>query len=157
MDAYIEESVDDANTYRNSTSYKPQGEADGLKSVNFLRQQFAVTENLTPTVGWSPDDVGATITRHHGTAKLDFAFIDAGHWDEALVRDTKAVAPHLGDRYVVLFHDTPSFGPAAKSFVESLFGIGWTAIPGLASNRGGFDMAFIARGVDVAPVLAHFQ
>jgi predicted O-methyltransferase YrrM len=149
MDAYIEETVDDANAYRNANTFRSNENADGFKSVNFLGEQYGAKESLSPVIGWSPDDVEPTLSRHNGK-KLDFAFIDAGHWDEALIRDAKAVAPHLGDRYLVLFHDTPSFGPVARSEINQLFGTGWTPILGLAGNRGGFDMASLPPGKENA-------
>jgi len=60
------------------------------------------TENMTDfRVGLSPNDVQKVI----GERKIDFAFIDGGHFGEQPTKDFLAVLPYLSDKCAVLFHD----------------------------------------------------
>jgi len=52
-------------------------------------------------VGLSPNNVPEVI----GERKIDFAFIDGGHFGEQPTKDFLAVLPYLSDKCAVLFHD----------------------------------------------------
>lgn len=103
MDAYIEEKCKDPGAYE-KFEREVYEKADGYKSVKYLIEQFAISNNLFPEIGWSPDDTGKVIEKHF-SEPLDFVFIDAGHFPEQMIKDIDAVIPYLGDKYVMAFHD----------------------------------------------------
>jgi len=103
MDAYIEEKCKDPGAYE-KFEREVYEQADGLKSVKYLIEKFGLQENLFPEIGWSPTDTEAAV-RKHIQEPLDFAFIDAGHFPEQMIKDIDAVLPLLGDKYILAFHD----------------------------------------------------
>ena len=147
MDAYIEEQYDSCVDYRqNKGTYQ---DADGFKSVNFLLDHFDLKNTVTPTVGWSPDDTQERLSRVFdlSSEKLDFVFIDALHYDEAVIEDVKSVLPFLADRFAIFFHDVHCFGPTVTEFLTSTFGTSYTIVPECryipGSDRGGYNLALI--------------
>jgi predicted O-methyltransferase YrrM len=104
MDAYIEEKCKDPGKYQDFER-EVYEHADGYKSVKFLIEHFHISNNLFPEIGWSPDDTGSVIEKHFGDEKLDFIFIDAGHFPEQIIKDIDAVLPYMGEKYVMAFHD----------------------------------------------------
>lgn len=105
MDAYIEENSEHPNAYRgaNKTLYK---DAAGYKSVNYLREKFEVQDNLSIECGWSPDDIDEVIEKTFGkNAKLDYIFIDSGHFPEQMRAEVDALAKYTHRNTVFLFHD----------------------------------------------------
>lgn len=156
MDAYVEEAHESSMHYMHVQSWLGSENADGYKSVGFLREWFALDNHLVPTIGWSPTDVGDLLRTHHGANPLDFVFIDGGHWDEALIRDLGAVSPFLADRAIVVFHDTHCFGAPAQDYVQQTLGASWTVPP--AFQRGeGWYLGYVARGFDVSELAADYQ
>lgn len=103
MDAYIEEKCKDPGKYENFER-EVYEQADGYKSVKYLIEAFRVQDHLFPEIGWSPDDTETAI-RKHFSEPLDFVFIDAGHFQDQIIRDIDAVLPLLGEKYVLAFHD----------------------------------------------------
>lgn len=74
---------------------------DGLAFAKSQSKQLGL-ENITEfQIGLSPSDVPAII----GNRKIDFAFIDGGHFGEQPTKDFLAIAPYLSERCAVLFHD----------------------------------------------------
>ena len=119
LDAYIEENV-------NSPHYSGKQvvqDADGYKSVHYLREQFEVTEQFIPEVGWTPDDVPMVIEKHF-TEPLDYVFIDGGHVDTQLILDITAVLPYANENTVWAFHDASAnlWTPRVVEFVADTFG-----------------------------------
>lgn len=105
MDAYIEENSEHPNAYRgaNKILYK---ESMGFKSANFLRTKFEVENNLSIECGWSPDDIDEVIERNFGpNAKLDYIFIDSGHFPEQMRAEVDVLSKYIHRDTVVLFHD----------------------------------------------------
>lgn len=124
MDAYIEEASNDPLIYRHA---QPQTyeQADGYRSVNYLISQFDLENTLIPFVGWSPINTAEAITSVFGDdAQLDYAFIDAGHFEEAVLADLNAIAPFMKKGGFVLFHDVYDycFTPAVHARVRELTG-----------------------------------
>jgi hypothetical protein len=74
------------------------------------------TENVTEfRVGLSPNNVPEVI----GERKIDFAFIDGGHFGEQPTKDFLAVLPYLSDKCAVLFHDNDGNPYVRKAVKEA--------------------------------------
>jgi predicted O-methyltransferase YrrM len=108
MDAYIEEKCRDAGMYKDFERQVYE-QADGYKSVKHLVKHFGLENTLFPEIGWSPNDVEETITKHYGDKKLDFVFLDAGHFPDQMIKDISAIAPYLDKKFVFVFHDIYSW------------------------------------------------
>lgn len=104
MDAYIEEKCRDAGAYKDFERQVYE-QADGYKSVKHLIKHFELENTFFPEIGWSPDDVESVIEKHYKGEKLDFVFLDAGHFPEQMIKDISAIAPYLGKKFVFVFHD----------------------------------------------------
>lgn len=127
MDAYIEEMYDDAGAYIDEFGkdcIKPGEYPDGLASALFLLRHFDIRNHLALAIGWSPTDTGARIKTIFENKKLDYVFIDAGHFTHWIKQDVDAIFPFLGDGAHVLFHDVypDSFTPELISYIENLLG-----------------------------------
>lgn len=107
MDAYIEERTQYPTAYRHigRVEKDPNYNPVGLKVARMLWEHFGVSDIVEPNIGWSPDDVEAVVAGR----SFDFAFIDAGHFDEFLARDFRAIEPHLLPGAVLVIHDTNCF------------------------------------------------
>jgi predicted O-methyltransferase YrrM len=145
MDAYIEEQYNDCAAYRSKkATYK---DADGYKSMQFLIDAFDLDDIIIPVVGWSPDDTADAITGVFGDEKLDFVFIDALHYDEAVIADVNSILPFLDDRYAIFFHDVHCFSENVENFLVETFGKSWTVPPQCryiaGSQRGGYNLGYI--------------
>jgi len=103
MDAYIEEKCQNPGAYKDfeRTVYE---QSDGYKSVKYLIEKFNLQDTMYPEIGWSPDDTEANI-RKHFSEPLDFVFIDAGHFEDQIIKDIDIFLPLLADKYVLAFHD----------------------------------------------------
>jgi predicted O-methyltransferase YrrM len=103
MDAYVEEKCQNPGAYKDfeRTVYET---SDGYKSVKYLIEKFELQNTLFPEIGWSPDDTFRCI-KNHFREKLDFVFIDAGHFEDQMIKDIDAFLPLLADKYVLAFHD----------------------------------------------------
>lgn len=124
MDAYIEEDTKHPDAYKQQGEKRTYADADGYKSVMYLREKFGVQKNLECEVGWSPDDTESTVRKHFGDQKLDFVFLDAGHFPEQMIKDIDAIAPLLGEKYVFAFHDNYSwsFAPEVHAHLVKVLG-----------------------------------
>jgi predicted O-methyltransferase YrrM len=103
MDAYIEEKCNNAGTYE-KFERQVYEQSDGYKSVKYLIKKLEIENHMMAEIGWSPDDVDSIITRNF-TEKLDFVFLDAGHFGHQMIKDIEAIKPHLADKFVFVFHD----------------------------------------------------
>jgi predicted O-methyltransferase YrrM len=155
MDAYIEESFDDWIAYDGQRKVGDMN-ALGYRSASALLEKFNLSNRMSLAVGWSPDDVGAVITAKHGEYKLDFAFIDGLHTEDAVVTDMEAVLPHLGENFVILLHDSHDFGRYVEGYFRGSVGGRWSRPRGLAFPQG-FELAYYARGFDVAAFADRFE
>jgi predicted O-methyltransferase YrrM len=137
MDAYIEEQ------YGQDVGYKEkQGtylDADGFKSMQALIKHFELGEVIHPRVGWSPNDTESVISSVFdlNEEKLDYVFIDAGHWDSALLADVRSIAHLLDDKFIVFMHDWHAFSDACKAEISSIL-----KVPVQAANSGGMPQGF---------------
>lgn len=123
VDAYIEEVHDHCEGYRDVVQVN-SGSPDGLKSAQWLFKHFDVDDVVTPFIGWSPFDVPATINRVFGwNEKLDFAFIDAGHWDAACMRDIASIVPFIdiSKPYAIFLHDSQRFTGVTWGMCRTIF------------------------------------
>jgi predicted O-methyltransferase YrrM len=126
MDAYIEESVIEVEDYLGR--YRHEGpnrktDAMGYKSAKYLVEYFRLKDVVKVEVGYSPDDIGYVLSQHINK-KLDFVFIDAGHFPEQLIKDLEGVIPFLDDEYVIALHDCYPFmiTPEVQDFIRNKFG-----------------------------------
>jgi predicted O-methyltransferase YrrM len=132
MDAYIEEHLED-HRY-DGANYQTYYETDGWKSVNYLIEHFRLQKVVTPTIGWSPDDTGSVIAQHT-TEKIDFVFLDAGHFPEQVMKDLYALKPFLDKEYVIALHDyyDTVYPDYVKEWVNKEFG---TPVIGVSAPHG---------------------
>jgi predicted O-methyltransferase YrrM len=151
MDAYIEEQYNNCAAYRNrkETYY----DADGFKSTEFLRKYFELEDIIDLCVGWSPDDtVGmldfyypATTISKGETRGLDYVFIDAMHYDEAVIADIESVRPFLADKFVLFLHDVHCFGYPVKNYLMDTFGQMWVTPESCKlEHKGGYNLSYIS-------------
>ena len=103
MDSYSEEVSNNCHDYGDFKN-KSYPDTDGYKSVKYLIEYFRLKDTVIPEVGWSPDDVGTIINRNT-TGKLDFVFLDGGHFIHQILQDVDAIRPHLDEKFVFVFHD----------------------------------------------------
>ena len=143
LDAYIEEIYNDCHAYENVSKVNESEEPDGLKSVRWLTENYQLQDVIVPVKGWSPTDVPAAVHACFGSdPRLDYAFIDAGHWDDALISDLTAIHPLFAEKYAVFIHDTNAFGASAIDCCERLFGRRWRLISGCMYPFG-FNMGIV--------------
>jgi predicted O-methyltransferase YrrM len=126
MDAYIEESQIEIEDY--IIRYRNEGsntvtDAMGYKSANYLMEYFRLKDVVKVEIGYSPIDVGRILGKNIDK-KLDFAFIDAGHFPEQVIKDLQAIIPFLGDEYVIALHDCFPYmiTPEVEEFIRKSFG-----------------------------------
>jgi hypothetical protein len=115
MDAYVEETeedfiYDEATAKKRAEMYgtmRRNGELDklpeGLKFALFGSKELGIEETVRYEIGFSPVSVPALLQGE----KLDFAFIDGGHFGEQPCLDVDAVVPYMNfDKCIMMFHDT---------------------------------------------------
>ncbi len=124
MDAYIEEQYNDAAQYNDKK--QTYENADGYRLAYFLLNYYEVP--VAPKVGWSPDNVEQVIKEEFGDNKIEYAFIDALHNDDAFVKDINAIKPFLAEKFVLFVHDVWCFSEYAKQFFFDTFGEMWTEV-----------------------------
>ena len=122
MDAYIEEKCGNAGTYE-KFEREVYDKSDGYKSVKYLIEKFELQNTMFAEIGWSPVDVDSVITKHH-TDKLDFVFLDAGHFEGQMIKDIDAIKPHLADKFAFVFHDIYSWSCTQEvhNHIKKVFG-----------------------------------
>jgi predicted O-methyltransferase YrrM len=124
MDAYVEELFDNSMSYRGAGAVT-YPLSDDYRSAKFLHQHFNLTETVFCEVGWSPTDTAKIISKHFSVdEKLDFVFIDGGHFSEQLLLDIDSFVPFLADKFVLMFHDVYDsiFNEDVRYKIQSLFG-----------------------------------
>jgi len=114
LDAYIEEQYNNCGAYTDKQQIYDL--ADGFRSVNYIIDKYELRDNIEPVVGWSPDDLHLFLEG----IKLDYAFIDGGHWESQIIKDTTEIAKYLNDKFVVFFHDGQGIEGNLKSKIEGL-------------------------------------
>lgn len=105
MDAYIEEKCDNAGKYENFKK-DVYDKSDGYKSVKYLIENFQLQNHMFAEIGWSPDDVESILAKHYTKEeKLDFVFLDAGHFGNQMIKDITEISKHLAEKFIFVFHD----------------------------------------------------
>lgn len=137
MDAYIEEKHNACNDYAGASRQVYQ-DADGYRCAEKLLAHFELNHVVQLKCGWSPDDVDKVLTQ-----PIDFAFIDAGHFDANLIADIKVINPLLISGAFVLIHDVHCFSKNAIREVENLLGSSLNVVPGLEFCKSGYNLAVI--------------
>jgi hypothetical protein len=127
MDAYIEEANDNCAAYTDKQG--TYADSDGYKSVMWLREHYGLQDVLFPKVGWSPDDAPKSIISVFGEqGKIDYAFIDGLHTEDAVIKDTLSIKPFLADKFVVFYHDG-AFQPGLISYLQKELGFEYRRAP----------------------------
>jgi methyltransferase family protein len=123
MDAYIEEQFNDAGIYSDIADKKFY-QADGWCSAHFLASEFDVVPFVEFHIGWSPTDTPTVIESVHCGKRLDYVFIDGGHFSLQIEADVNAVLPYLEKSATVFFHDVydDSFTPNLIEYFEQTLG-----------------------------------
>jgi len=124
LDCYIEEFKEDYLYNENKlifASEKIRSEIDigklpvGLDTAKSSAKRLGVENVIDFKVGLSPNDVPKVI----GERKIDFAFIDGGHFGEQPTKDFLAVLPYLSDKCAVLFHDNHCNCDVYRAVIEA--------------------------------------
>jgi hypothetical protein len=87
----------------------------GLDMAKNIAKRLGVENVIDFKVGLSPNDVPKVI----GERKIDFAFIDGGHFGEQPTKDFLAVLPYLSDKCAVLFHDNNFNRDVYRAVIEA--------------------------------------
>ena len=123
MDAYVEEHCNSWLVYRDMP---PQiyHDKDGYKSANHLIKHFGLEDHVVTEVGWSPNNTEEVIKKHL-TDKIDFVFIDGGHFPDQVIKDVEVLLPLLADKYLIAFHDNypQVFDRKVNDFLMDNFGM----------------------------------
>jgi len=87
----------------------------GLDMAKNIARRLGIENATEFRVGLSPNNVPEVI----GERKIDFAFIDGGHFGEQPTKDFLAVFPYLSDKCAVLFHDNNGNPYVQKAVIEA--------------------------------------
>lgn len=147
MDAYIEETVNSAGGYIGTK--QTFSDSDGFKSVINLINHFDLKNTVFPFVGWSPDDTSHTINNIFNE-DLEMFFIDAGHWDDALIQDINSIIPHLNKEKIIVFiHDTHCFTNQCIITIEQLLNSKLVYVEECRYPNG-FNLSYIQNGFNLS-------
>ncbi len=115
VDAYIEESKEDfiyepqaarEHADRITKAIRDNNQSQYPIGYSFAKlgsEKLGIAEHVEYRVGFSPDHVAEIV----GSRKIDFAFVDGGHFDEQPMNDVLSLIPLLNrDRFMMVFHDT---------------------------------------------------
>lgn len=132
MDAYIEEHYNYCGGYREKRNETYQG-MDGFKSINYIIEKFNLQNHIHPVVGWSPDDIGKWLLG----MRIDYAFIDGGHWNEQVIKDANEIKLYLNpDKFSVFVHDSHSLPPDVRQILSEIFGVPFNVVCPMPSGWG---------------------
>ena len=122
MDAYIEERYNDSNMYMDKKEIHYENN-DGYKSVQHIIDVWNLKNTVFPMIGWSPDDTERNLAKVFNLQeeKLDFVFIDGGHFPSQIIKDVESVIPFLGKDFAIFFHDS-DFADSVHQFLREKFG-----------------------------------
>jgi hypothetical protein len=137
LDAYIEEYYDSGHSYEHRYG-ETFSNMNGWKSVKFLIEHYGLEETIFPRIGWSPEDVRPRLWDIFDlrTDRLDFVFIDGGHFHDWVVRDIDAIYNILADEFVIMLHDRTMFDDRLTEFLVERFGSDSVEVPGTAYPNG---------------------
>lgn len=121
MDSYVEEHYNHSNAYKKIVNEKYYN-TDGFKSASYLINKYDL--NVRLKVGWSPEDTKRILSDEFDLSKekLDFVFIDSGHWDDAIIKDIESIKDLLDDNFSILLHDTFCFTEKLTEYLIKTFG-----------------------------------
>lgn len=110
LDCYVEEWKDDFlyddGELKRATAQVASEIREGKHPLGYTyatsnSRLLGLSENVIYGVGTSPGDVAIFLKG----AKLDFVFIDGGHFGEQPTKDLLSVLPFVGERCLFIFHD----------------------------------------------------
>jgi predicted O-methyltransferase YrrM len=117
MDAYVEEWLG-YNNYDFNTKKVNSNEPDGYKLINNMLRHLNLESYVDLAVGWSPTDTDKVISNSIEDKKLDFAFIDGGHYPEQVILDVKSIINKFNDKALILFHDYGCVGDDSRLLMK---------------------------------------
>jgi len=123
MDGYIEEVTQNGRGYMGTVNYT-NPDAAGWRCVNYLVDKYELRGYLFPEIGWSPTNTEECLSKHIDLSKekLDFVFIDSGHWTDAIIKDLDSIKNHMSDHCHIFIHDTHWFDERFVPYLISTFG-----------------------------------
>ena len=150
MDAYIEEQYNDCSAYRSITDNTLYLNADGYQSARGLIKLHNLEQVVELCVGYSPQDTEKFINATFGTNKIDYAFIDALHYEDAVIADITAIKPFLSDKFALFLHDVHCFSTGiVEQHLMQLFGKSYTIVEGCEHPGNGYNLAVVdCTGID---------
>ncbi|MGQ9806154.1 MAG: class I SAM-dependent methyltransferase [Chlorobiales bacterium] len=110
VDCYIEEFKDDCfytdnDVIREIENIRSHINSEnvpiGLSTAKSSAHRLGLEHVIEFKIGLSPNDIPQII----GQRKIDFAFIDGGHFGDQPTKDFLAIAPYLSEKCAILFHD----------------------------------------------------
>lgn len=144
IDSYEEEVMEDPEKYRGEVNFYEN--SLGFKSIKQLVNYFNLQNIIFPLIGKSPRDVNKCLdVVFDKDEKLDFVFIDAGHWDAALFQDFSAIKKRLSDKCILAIHDGPNFSRKLIDHITVQLLAEWE-FPEECKQPNGWDMIVFKRG-----------
>lgn len=121
IDAYIEETSNDCYVYDGQK--RTYENTLGYKSAKHLVEHFSLENHVKLEVGWSPDDVGSILEKNN-VDKLDFVFLDGGHFPNQIIKDINAFYPYLSEKNIIVLHDfmPDSYTSEVLELIDNKFG-----------------------------------
>lgn len=133
IDSYIEAEFKSCDKYRYSKGvYK---ESFCFDIINNVLKHFNVIDKVDLNIGWSPDDVPSVVNNKI----FDLVFIDALHFDEALIKDFDAIWPYVNkDKYTIFLHDTHCFKNGAIQHISKILNTDLQMVKGINTYNLGY-------------------
>ncbi|MBW4684349.1 MAG: class I SAM-dependent methyltransferase [Komarekiella atlantica HA4396-MV6] len=112
----------------------------GLRFAKESANKLGLSDVIRFEIGISPKDVPTIV----GDRKLDFVFIDGGHFGEQPLLDFLAVYPYLSEKCAVFFHDNHSGTTVAQAVSEAENKLGASAQKLLTR----WNLTLVSRGLN---------
>lgn len=137
IDSYIEEKYGGCNSYRNINDTVL--DSDGYRMAKYIIDKYDLINTVKLAIGRSPDNVCELLDKYMDGNKLDYVFIDAEHYDDSVISDTKVIIPHLNKSTTLFFHDIHCFTDKFTDFLINNFGKTYEVVVPLGPN--GYNLA----------------
>ncbi|AUB40398.1 Glycosyltransferase involved in cell wall bisynthesis [Nostoc flagelliforme CCNUN1] len=112
----------------------------GLRFAKESAKKLGLSDVIRFEIGISPKDVPTIV----GDRKLDFVFIDGGHFAEQPLLDFLAVYPYLSEKCAVFFHDNHFGTTVARAVSEAESKLGASAQKLLTR----WNLTLVSRGLN---------
>jgi predicted O-methyltransferase YrrM len=129
---------------RISAGYQP----NGLEMARKLAALASVQDRIDFKVGTSPQNVAASLEGR----RIDFAFIDGGHFGDQPTLDFEAVQSSLGEKCAVFFHDNNNNPAVERAIAKAELFLGTKSF----RFNTTYQLTLVSRGIDpesIKPIL----